>query len=314
MVLPHALYWSLPNDLPPWPPRADHETVSETRGRIQDGRIVLSPVQHQSAWPQVRPDYGRVELVTTIVDDIREWGRENGWEVDGDRLPRGLRAAYDARDSGETTPLFDETAERAFVEYPGAELPVPDDGLEEIPPVIREEPLASKARSFVDRVKRAAPAKTRTPRGRKPLKARVSVDKLIALAWRGLAQATAPINLPVARVLDMQAPVAGAILEDTVKGTVVDRLLQPLARVNEGGEAVFALLGPPLLVGVITSKPEIAPMLVPLLKESLRRWIDIAGPRMEELAKKEEDFAAKYGTRIDDMIEMFLAPPPGQSE
>lgn len=250
--------------------------------------------------------------MATIVEDIREWGRENGWDVEGDRLPRGLRAAYDARNDDESTPIYDDTILYPSNGYHEPVLPEPAEPTEELPPVIRKEPVAERARSFVDRVKRAAPAKTKAPRGRKPLKARVGVDKLIALAWRGLAQAAAPINLPVARVLDMQAPVAGLILEDTIKGTIVDRILQPLARAEQGGEAAFALIGPPLLVGVMTSKPEMAPMLVPMLKESLRRWIDIAGPKLEEIEKKDEEFAAKYGTRIDAMIEMFLAPPPGQ--
>lgn len=245
--------------------------------------------------------------MVSSVDDIRDWGEANGWDVSGERLPKGLRAAYDARNDSMDTPLFDTGT---FPEYPGGlsdPFTVPDDHpeMDEIPPVIKETTTVQKARGLVDRVKRAAPAKTR---GRKVRKPRVSTGKLIAMGWRGLAQMVAPINLPVARVLDMQAPVAGDILEDVVRDTIVDRLLQPLARANEGGEAVFALLGPPLLVAAMTSKPEVAPVLVPVLKEALRRWIDIAGPKLEEHVKKEEAFQEKYGTKIDDMIAMFLMP------
>lgn len=247
------------------------------------------------------------------MDEIREWGDANGWDISGTHLPRGLRAAYESRDNvasdeEEETPVWDAaTSSHGYPEYPGAEaFAVPDDheGMNEIPPVIKEPTAREKASRFVDRVKKAAPP----VRARKVRKPRVSTGKLIAMGWRGLAQMMAPINLPVARVLDMQAPVAGDILEDVVRDTVVDRLLQPLARANEGGEAVFALLGPPLLVAAMTSKPEVAPVLVPVLKEALRRWIDIAGPKLAEHQKKEEAFQEKYGTRIDDMIAMFLMP------
>jgi len=124
-----------------------------------------------------------------------------------------------------------------------------------------------------------------------------------------LAQLAQPINLPVARVLDVQAPIAGLLLEDMVKNTIVDRFLQPLARIESGGEVAFALMGPPLLVAAIQAKPEMQMILVPLLKESLRTWIDVAGPKLEEVAKRDQAFQEKYGQRIDDMIAMFFAVP-----
>jgi len=244
------------------------------------------------------------------TDDIREWGKENGWNVvEGERLPTGLRAAYDGR--------FDDTS--AFTtqtpETPWGELPIPEgDGIEEIAPVIREKSTGEKAKSFIDRIKKAAPAAPAKPRGRRPAKPRVPVDKLISMGWRFLAQMAQPINLPVARILDMQAPVAGLILEDTVKGTIVDRLLQPIARAESGGEKVFALLGPPMLVAAITAKPQLYPVLRAPLRESLRLWIDIAGPKLDELKEQEDKFQEQYGTRIDDMIDLIFAPPVPESE
>lgn len=252
--------------------------------------------------------------MVSSISDIREWGKANGWEVeDGGRLPSGLRAAYDNRDSGGTfttgetifssgddTPLF-------------SELSYPDEPIEEVAPVIHEKSPADKARSFMDRVKKAAPA-TAKPRGRKPVKARVSVEKVISMGWRFLAQMAQPINLPVARVLDMQAPVAGMVLEDSIRNTLVDRLLQPLARAESGGEKAFAMIGPPLLVGAITTKPELYPVLRPVLREALRLWIDVAGDKLEEVAKREAKFQEQYGTRIDDMMDLIFAAPPEESE
>ena len=183
--------------------------------------------------------------------------------------------------------------------------PAPKD---EIPPKIPS-PTAVKVRSLVDRVRSSAKPK---PKSRTP-KARVSVDKLIGGLWQVAAQLTAPINLPVARVLDMQAPVAGMLLEDVVKDTVVDRILQPIARFESGGETAFALMGPPLLVGLLTSKPQLAPILVPVLRQSLMSWIEIAGPKLEAVTKKEEKFHEQYGQRIDDMIAYFIGVTDGPS-
>jgi hypothetical protein len=162
-----------------------------------------------------------------------------------------------------------------------------------------------KARSFVERIKTAprkvgSASKTRAPR--------VGVDKLIGTVWAMFAQVAQPINLPVARVLTIQAPVAGLVLEGVVKDTIVDRLLQPLARAQQGGEVAFAIIGPPLFVGLLSNKPEMAPVLVPLLKQSLRSWIDVAGPQLEKVKKQEEKFENEYGAAIDEMIEFFLAP------
>lgn len=144
-----------------------------------------------------------------------------------------------------------------------------------------------------------------------PKKPRVSVEKLIGTAWSIAARMVQPVSWPVANVLHVQAPVAGMVLEDVVRNTVVDTVLQPIARVGKGGEVALALLGPPVLVGLLHSKPEAAPVAVPLLKESLRAWLDIAGPKMTEYAEREKKFQEEYGNTIDQMIEMFFTPPEG---
>ena len=169
-------------------------------------------------------------------------------------------------------------------------------------------PLSTRVRDLAERVK--TPRKSAGSRTRSP---RVPIDKLISHGWQMLAQMAQPINLPVARVLDMQAPVAGLVLEGVVKDTIIDRILQPLARVEAGGEIAFALMGPPILVGVLTQKPHLAPVLVPFLKESLRTWIDIAGPQLERVAEREQKFQEQYGQKIDDMIAMIFLPTEGDS-
>lgn len=245
--------------------------------------------------------------VASLVD-IREWGAAHGFDVtDGKRLPTGLRAAYDeAHNSEDQTeqwqqPTLDES------EDAGERAPVVE-GVD-IAPV-------KAARSLVDKVRsRAGASQRKTPvRKSKPKKPRVSVEKFVSRLWGFLADAAKPINPPMARVLDVQAPVAGMILEDTVRDTLADKLLQPLARAEGHGETIFALVGPPLLVGAIQARPEAAPVLVPLLKESLRVWVDVAGDKIETARKRDEEFQDRYGQTIDQLIAYIFDMPQEEAK
>lgn len=244
------------------------------------------------------------------LHDIREWGKANGFDVnDSGPLPRGLRDAYRTRDDSEiiTRIVPDEKEGSRIVDDP-------DDGeaeakVVERPPMVHKPSLVARARRAVGKDPEDAP---------KPAKAnkpRRSLDRIIERAWDMLGRVIAPVNLPVARVMAVQAPVAGLLLEDIVKGTIVDKILQPIASVEEKGELAFALIGPPLLVGLLTSErgQQLAPVLVPALKESLRVWLEVAGPKIEIARKREEEFAAKYGAQIDVLIETFFAPPDGMN-
>lgn len=247
----------------------------------------------------------------TNLQDIREWGKNNGFDVnDTGPLPRGLRSAFAKRDDDQViTAIVDED-------------PIPTDSDDDVPghptaeklqeraPKPYKPTVVERARAFQDRVKKAAPKKA-TPVTR--VRARIAVDRIIERAWDTIGRVIQPVNLPVAKVMAVQAPVAGMLLEDVIKGTVVDRVLQPLARAEERSELVFALIGPPLLVGALTTErgQAAAPVLVPLLREALRLWITVAGPKIEAVAEREAEFQEKYGQRIDEMIGMFFAPPDG---
>jgi hypothetical protein len=226
------------------------------------------------------------------IDDIRAWGAENGFDVSGDRLPPGLRSAFDNKD---------RTAESAF--------PEAEEKIEERPPAIAKRSTSDRVRSLAERAKKAAPP-TRVPRNRP----RVSVANLITSMWTGLASAAGGFNPSVSRVLAMQAPVAGMVLEDKVRNTVADRFLQPFARGADAGNSVLALVGPPAIVAAITARPDRAEQLIPFLRIALRSWVMIAGDHMEKLQVEEKEFENKYGSRIDEMMEFILAPlmPPGR--
>jgi hypothetical protein len=154
-------------------------------------------------------------------------------------------------------------------------------------------------------------ARAASPR---PVRRRVSIENIVSGGW-GLAAVAflrKPEMVPVGRVLQMQAPVAGIIVEDAAKGTVVDRILQPFARAGESGEKALALAGPPLLVFVMTSQPQLYPMLRPVLKAAMLSWLEISEPAMKKAQKRAERLAEQYGeVDLDAMIDAIWAPADG---
>jgi len=193
----------------------------------------------------------------------------------------------------------------------GAEdFPSGDEGEQQERTRVQERPpqFPSRTKTLADRFRAAVKPKPRGPGRPKKAQPRASVANVISTGWTLLAQMAQPINLPVARTLALQAPVAGMVLEDTVKDTVIDRILQPVARAGQGGEAAFALLGPPLIVGALTSErgQAMQPVLVPALRAALRSWIKIAGPALEKIEAEEREFEEHYGQRIDAMIAFIL--------
>jgi hypothetical protein len=140
---------------------------------------------------------------------------------------------------------------------------------------------------------------------------RVSLESLASGAWTLLGQAASSRGLvPTGRALMLQAPVAGMILEDTLKGSVTDRILQPLARGGETAKELGALFGVPMLVTLITVKPQAAEMAVPMLKGMMREWAIIAGPRIKAREKREKRALEQLGvdeTGLDEMVDGWIA-------
>lgn len=235
--------------------------------------------------------------MSDTVQDIRAWARERGIRVgDSGPIPASVRSQYDdflaetQDDSSEKE--NSRTEERAPKE-------VSSEPTHEVSAFGRVRERARKLWG-ADRTDRML------VRPKRASKARISVDRLIQRAWGAASDLTKNANPPVSRVLMLQSPVAGMLLEETVRDTAVDRLLQPLARGGHQLEIGHALIGPPLFTYMLTKRPEMAPLLVPLLKDSLRTWIDVAGPKIEQAARREAEHAEKYGGHIDQMLEFIL--------
>jgi len=242
--------------------------------------------------------------------DIREWARANGRDL-GERgpIPPDIREDYYARDGapdgaepgdGEQLPDGTDGADAGLldrIQRSITDAPEPGD-TGEIAPV--PPPRRSLWRS-------RAGAGT----GRR----RESLERMATFAWGGLAQAAARSGrIPTSRMLSLQAPIAGELLDDVLKGTILDRLLQPLARTGAKGEAVFALVGPVILVEMIAANPARQDQLMPLLIMALEGYAEMAGPKLKAAAKRREKRVQDIGQNgIAEMIQMLFAPPEGMA-
>jgi hypothetical protein len=277
--------------------------------------------------------------MTSKTADVRAWAKAKGYDVPAKgRLTPKLHLEYEAEqnaapidgqyDLGITDADFTEAGLPPDAPDPGEREPVsvPD---ERAP--VRPRTAAKKTDGLRERIwgpRKDTPGGGGTSGGRAKPKPgssgrrttkhpRVPVEHIISRGWEMFGRIAGNISPPVARCMQVQAPVAGMICEDIVRDTVVDRVLQPIARVEEKAEAAFALIGVPLLVGAIDGCQALPDkeaqirlaFLVPALREGLHVWLRIAGPKVEEAAKRDAEFEATFGHRIDDLMAMFFTPP-----
>ena len=265
------------------------------------------------------------------ANEIREWAASEGMTVGAKgRIPAVLKDAYDAAHPGSngavSAPDYPDDDFESFFGGPESNAepldtpPLPDDTGETKPSRPRASSKAKTARpSWM-------PGGKSKPK-RKPTQPRVSTEGILGGIWRGGAKLLTPLP-PLQRTLRMQAPVAGMLLDDVVKGTFVDPLLQPLARIAARGKEVQALVGPPAFVSAIMAhqvqrasmdppqqpNPLFMAIATEGLRNSLMAWMDVSGPKFEEAMRHEQEFEAKYGSSVDDMIALIFAQPPADEE
>lgn len=261
---------------------------------------------------------------------VRAWAVGRGLLDDGStgRISQAVYDAYDVRDPdeplegriivdrlpGESDEDFmarvDATAEAG---PPPGGTPPPRPRAERKPRDVpgSRPPRGSWRPGWLGGEQRARQGKARgKPRREKPARAkpdhpRMPVDDLLSAAWRGLAGAVAPVLPATARMMKLQSPVVGVVLDPVVRGTIVDSLLQPLARTSETGEAIAVILLPPILVGLMEADPRRAVVMMPVLRGCMLRWGKVAGPAMAEALRRERDFEADWGQTVDEMISLL---------
>ena len=266
------------------------------------------------------------------ASDVREWARAGGQTVsDRGRIPEWLAQAWN---DGHPADLFTDLKTApgngaAASDYPEgmtdqdftAEATIPEDTGEARPRTVRKRGN-TPAGTGGWRARFGGKAK-----GKKARKPRVGVDDLICSTWRLMARIARPMP-PLQRVLRVQAPVAGLLLEDAIKDTLIDTFLQPLARLQAGGKTVVALAGPPMIVTMVclhvaqaqaAGRPPSRLFMETareMLRESLLIWMDVAGPKFEQAMRREREFEEKYGATVDETMEWIFSPtmPPDATE
>jgi hypothetical protein len=245
--------------------------------------------------------------------EVRAWAVAEGRVPEGQagRMPQRVYDDYDARqaDPLDGVPMGgDEAAEAGAPPAdppPAAGRPRAERRPRDVP---GSRPPGGWRPGWLGGSPRAKPTKkVGNARGKKSTenRPRVAVDELISGAWRGLAGVVAPMLPATGRMMKLQAPVVGVVLDPVVRGTVVDTLLQPLARTSETAEAVAVIMLPPILVGLMEADPRRAPLMMPILRGCMLRWHKVAGPSMASALKAERDFAEDWGQSVDEMIALL---------
>lgn len=225
--------------------------------------------------------------------DIRQWARDKGLDVNA-RGPvnKAVVELYEA-ENGPDEPEIVFDSEDSPPETPMA--------AGEITPTVKGRGLKSKLNLGKPRV----PA----TRGR-----RQSLERVGGLAWTVLSNVMGGVGMvPAARVVAMQAPIAGMVIEDSLKGTVADKVAQPLARLVGKGGDLGALLGPVVMVTAIQKKPEMYPQLRPYLEDALWSYVEVAGPHFKKLEERRQKRAAmvEEGFDMEALIASIFAPVEG---
>jgi hypothetical protein len=159
------------------------------------------------------------------------------------------------------------------------------------------------------------------PKKRQP---RVSVAPLIGNVWGFLGSMAGRVDRPLGNCLMLQSDVAGDILEDVVKGTFMDPILQPIARARDKGKAVTALVLPPAVV-VAIERAQMLPedqmkarmaFLEPILVQSLMMWGEVAGGKLAAMAERieQEGPAREQAERMARLIFAAAGPAPAPKE
>jgi hypothetical protein len=266
--------------------------------------------------------------------DVREWAKSEGIEIgEKGRIKASITERYEAEHGGGPLPpdpggdgggdYADGVTEADFPAAPGGPAePAPDAA--ERPAAERAPRPVAKARrdgrTFSERLWGGGGTKAKRPAKKQP---RVSLkgfaeDMFLDLAWtfQGLP--------PLEKVLYLQAPLAGQVVEDTAKGTVVDAILQPAARFDRQFKALEALTAPGWVAAIMLrgrkdDNGEYSPetkLMFSGLRHSLLSMSRLADVDFEQLKEKSEDLRTASG-QIDAMIAWLFempAPTPEQME
>ena len=147
----------------------------------------------------------------------------------------------------------------------------------------------------------------------KPTPRRVSTQEFWGGAVEGGAGLIAKTGyVPMSRAMVWSSPVAGEIIEEATKGTLIDKGVQPLVRNTGKWSDLFDLLGFWGAIGLAQAQPEKAPMALMFARKRLVSLLpkiakNIAAQRKKERAAAEA-LADVMPELRDDLLELGLDP------
>jgi hypothetical protein len=255
------------------------------------------------------------------ASDVRAWARANGIEVnDKGAISGAVSEAYRAAHNGqpEGSPDYPPGMDDSDFDLAEAELPDDVDDTAEVAPRRVASPKRGSSPTTLpklsDRFRRGKSAAR--PKGRaKPKRPRTSTAELIGSAWRIAAKVAQPLP-PMYRTLRLQSVIAGPLLDDAVKGTMVDPILQPLARMSQAGQTVSALVAPNLAIGAMAyhlhqTNGEPNPVVMQACQEMLRyglmAMMRVGGEAFAVQLAKDKADEEQFGTSVDELMAMILA-------
>jgi hypothetical protein len=261
--------------------------------------------------------------------DVRQWLREQGHTV-GSRgqISPALLDEYRAAHPGADPAAGPAPADGDYPPVTDADFPPPasDQGAKHEPGAGEQRPRTVRPSAsrrggggpgrFTDRIfRRESPDGKKKPR---PRHARVDLGDFAEETWLDLAWLAQPIP-PLAKVFTIQAPYAGVVLDEQVKGTIVDAALQPVARYSGVYRALNGLLGPPVCVLAICAQGKRDPatgeldlptqMMFGMLKYSLLQMAKVSDLKADEISQRTEDMAGRMAV-VDQIIRDLFPPPP----
>lgn len=274
--------------------------------------------------------------------DIREWAKtQEGLKV-GAKGPVSpeVREAYDqahGADPGGAAYPGDEGAPVVSADSAPAAPPADPRQTERAPARPRAN-ASARGRGLLARLRGpSAGSKAKAPAKAGKRLPRVSLASLIEDAWGQMAFASSSIP-PMQRLLTAQAPYCGMALEEALAGTVVDRVLQPVARAEDKAKAVGGVMFPPMALMMVLATapvPEVVDGTDPpqylwpepttqhkaalmTLRWSLMLWSEAGEARLDEYRARAEANAER-GAQADRFMAFILgfedqAPGAGGGE
>ena len=177
-------------------------------------------------------------------------------------------------------------------------------------------------RPLRDRLRGGPPPKS-PGRGKatRAAKKRITLDRFGTRLWEIAGRIISQVDVPLGRVIVWQSDSAGLMFEELARDTIVDRLVQPLARAEKKAEIGFALVGPGLCVAALRAAEGMPEqqramrqaVILPILRESVVINLQIAGDLAEERIKEGIDLAPFYA-KADEVLAAVFAPSPGMPQ